>query len=192
MKYKIYLQKIGLVNQSILVKLKRNLEWSFKRFGVEFKIYSNDLSLYKFEYISSRKQYDGTLILNRLMKQAERKNHFRILGVIDQDIFCEFYNYNFGVAKLPEVFDTSSPRVALISIFRLKETFYDREENPALFEKRTLTESIHELGHTFGLDHCDYDCVMQFSDSLMQVDKKTLNFCDKCIRKLDEAFIRVD
>ncbi|MHA1105181.1 MAG: hypothetical protein ACTSPN_05605 [Promethearchaeota archaeon] len=179
MKQKIYLQKIGLVDKSVLVKLKRNLELSFKRFGVEFKICSNDLPLYKFEYVSGKKQFDGTLILKRLMKQAKRKNYFRILGVIDQDIFFEFYNYNFGVAK---------PGGALISIFRLKETYYDREENPALFEKRILTESVHELGHTFGLDHCDNDCVMQFSKSLMLVDKKTPNFCDKCIGKLEEAF----
>jgi len=189
MKHKIYLQKIGLVDKCILVKLKKNLEWTFKRFGVEFKICSNYLSLFKFEYVSGRKQFDATLILKRLRKQAERKNLFRILGVIDQDIFSEIYNYNFGVAKLPDAFNTRLPRVALISIFRLKETYYDREENPALFEKRIFTESIHELGHTFGIDHCDYDCVMQFSDSIMQVDKKTPNYCDKCMRKLEEAFL---
>ncbi|MCJ7650607.1 MAG: archaemetzincin [Candidatus Lokiarchaeota archaeon] len=192
MKHKIYLQKIGLVDKSLLVKLKRNLEWSFKRFGVEFKICSNDLALYKFEYVSGKKQFDGALILKRLMKQAERKNHFRILGVIDQDIFFEFYNYNFGVAKFPEAFNTRLPRTALISIFRLKETNYEREDNPALLEKRTLTESVHELGHTFGLGHCDSYCVMQFSDSLMLVDKKTPNFCDKCMGKLDEVFLNLD
>ena len=183
MKQKIYLQKIGLVDKSILVKLKRNLEWSFKRFGVEFKICSNELALYKFEYVSGKKQFDGALILKRLMKQAKRKKYFRILGVIDQDIFFEFYNFNFGVGK---------PGGALISIFRLKEINYEREDNPALLEKRTLTESVHELGHTFGLDHCDSDCVMQFSDSLMQVDKKTPNFCDKCIGKLEDVFLSFD
>lgn len=192
MKHKIYLQKIGLLDKVVLVKLKRNLEWTFKKFRVEFKICSNDLPLYKFEYVSGKKQFDGRLILKRLMKQAERKKHFRILGVIDHDIYFELYNFNFGVARLPETFNIRLPRVALISIFRLKEILYGREENPALFEKRVLTESIHELGHTFGLDHCEYDCVMQFSDSLMQVDKKTPNFCDKCMKKLEEAFLRLD
>ena len=191
MKQKIYLQKIGSVDKSILVKLKRNLEWSFKRFGVEFKISSKDLPLYKFEYVSGKKQFDGNLILKRLMKQAERKKHFRILGVLDHDIYFELYNFNFGVAKLPKALNMRLPRVALISIFRFKEQLYDREKNPALFEKRTLTEAIHELGHTFGLDHCENDCVMQFSDSLMLVDKKTPNFCDKCMKKLEEVFSRL-
>jgi len=192
MKHKIYLQKIGLVDKSILVKLKKNLEWSFKRFGIEFKICSNDLGLYKFEYVSGKKQFDAPLILKRLSKQAERKNYFRILGIIDQDIFSGFFEYNFGVAKLPKEFKTSIPKVALISIFRLKESNYDREENSALLEKRILTESIHELGHTFGLDHCENDCVMQFSESLMLVDKKTPNFCVKCMGILEEAFLNLD
>lgn len=192
MKHKIYLQKIGLVDKLILVKLKKNLEWSFKGFEVEFKICSNDLALYKFEYVSGKKQFDAPLILKRLLKQAERKKYFRILGIIDQDIFSGFYEYNFGVAKLPNKFKTRIPRAALISIFRLKESNYDREENPALLEKRTLTESIHELGHTFGLIHCENDCVMQFSESLMLVDKKSPNFCDKCKIKLEEAFLSLD
>lgn len=192
MKRKIFLQKIGIIEKSILVKLKRNLEWSFKRFGVEIKICSKELPLYKFEYVSGKRQFDGNLILKRLMKQAECKKHFRILGVIDHDIYFELYNFNFGVAKVPKPLDMGLPRVAMISIFRFKEHLYDREENPALFEKRTLTEAVHELGHTFGLDHCENDCVMQFSDSLMQVDKKTPNFCDKCIRKLEATFSRFD
>ncbi|MHA1669218.1 MAG: archaemetzincin [Promethearchaeota archaeon] len=192
MKQKIYLQKIGIVDKSILVKLKRNLEWYFKRFGVEFKISSKDLPLNKFEYVSGKRQFDGNLILKRLMKQAERKKYFRVLGVIDYDIYFELYNFNFGVAKLPKTLNMKLPRVALISIFRFKELLYDREENPALFEKRTLTEAMHELGHTFGLVHCENDCVMQFSDSLMQVDKKTPNFCDTCMRKLEATFLRLD
>jgi archaemetzincin len=192
MKHKIYLQKIGLLDKSILVKLKKNLEWSFKKFGIDFKICSSDLPLYKFEYVSGKKQFDASLILRRLMKQAERKNFFRILGIIDQDIFSEFYNFNFGVAKLPREFRIKSPMAALISIFKFKENNYKREENPALFEKRILTESVHELGHTFGLNHCENDCVMQFSTSLMEVDKKSPHFCNRCMRKLEEAFLNLD
>ena len=194
MKHKIYLQNIGLVDKPILVKLKKNLEWSFKSFEVEFKICSNVLPLYDFEYVSGKKQFDAPLILKRLMSQAKRKDYFRILGIIDQDIFSGFYEFNFGVARLPKKFKTRLPRVALISIFRLKflGLNYDREEKPALLEKRILTESIHELGHTFGLVHCENDCVMQFSDSLMQVDKKSPNFCDKCKGKLEDVFLNLD
>ena len=184
MKHKIYLQILGLVNKSNVVELKKNLELTFKRFKIKFKICSNDLLLYQYEYDSAKDQFDGVLILQRLMKQAERKKHFRILGIIDRDIYFESYKFNFGVAK--------RPRVALISIYRLKEKLYGREKNPALFEKRILTESVHELGHTFGLDHCEYDCVMQFSDWITPVDKKPPNFCDKCMRKLEDVFLSLD
>ena len=192
MKHKIYLQKLGVVDQFILVKLKKNLEWSFKRFGLEIKICSNDLPLFKFEYVSGKEQFDGELIIKRLTRQAERKKRFRLLGIMDHDIFLEFYKFNFGVAKLPERSNISFPKAALISIFRLKESNYDREENPALLEKRILTESIHELGHTFGLNHCDNDCVMQFSEYLNHVDKKSPKFCDKCLKRLEDNFLKMN
>jgi len=184
MKHKIYLQLIGLVDKSIVVELKKNLELIFKKFKIKFKICSNNLLLYYDDYDSAKDQFNSKKLLKRLLKQAERKKHFRILGIIDRDIYLESYNYNFGVAK--------RPRVALISIYRLKQELYGRKKNPALFEKRMLTESVHELGHTFGLDHCENDCVMQFSDKITPVDKKPSNFCDKCMRKLDELFLNLD
>ena len=184
MKHKIYLQILGLVDKSIVVELKKNLELTFKRFKIKFKICSNDLLLYQYEYDSTKDQFDSKKLLERLLKQAERKKHFRILGIIDRDIYFESYNFNFGVAKRPSV--------ALISIYRLKQELYGRKKNPALFEKRILTESVHELGHTFGLDHCENDCVMQFSDKITPVDKKPSIFCDRCMGKLDEVFLNFD
>ncbi|MBD3342132.1 MAG: archemetzincin, partial [Candidatus Lokiarchaeota archaeon] len=54
----------------------------------------------------------------------------------------------------------------------------------ALFEKRILKEAIHELGHTFNLKHCKSKCVMQFSESLYEADKKPLEYCSTCKKHL--------
>jgi archaemetzincin len=53
---------------------------------------------------------------------------------------------------------------------------------------RTLKEANHELGHTFGLHHCENVCVMKFSNSLADTDKKPAIFCDTCLKNLQLFF----
>jgi predicted Zn-dependent protease len=45
---------------------------------------------------------------------------------------------------------------SVVSSFQLRqEGFYGLPPDSALFRDRLLKESIHELGHTFELSHCD-------------------------------------
>ena len=140
------------------------------------------------EFDKFKKQYDGDKILNRLKTFGESKKFFRVLGVIDQDIFTRLVDYRFGCAKFSE---DPSNGVALISIFRLKESFYKRIENLHLLELRMLKEALHELGHSFGLsldDHCQNQCVMNFSENVGNIEQKPSFFCLSCINKLDAYF----
>jgi len=69
---------------------------------------------------------------------------------------------------------------AVVSLYQL--------ENNALKEdirERTIKECIHELGHTFGLRHCNEEkCVMRQSLNMYEVDKKSSHFCESCKRQL--------
>jgi archaemetzincin len=57
-----------------------------------------------------------------------------------------------------------------------------------LFLLRCEKEAVHELGHSFGLAHCEtYECVMHFSNSLEQVDLKPHMFCVGCQTLLQVA-----
>jgi archaemetzincin len=68
-----------------------------------------------------------------------------------------------------------------VSTYRLDESIYGFPPNPRLTQERLLKESLHELGHTFGLIHCpDYLCVMHSSTSVEEIDVKTARFCLKC------------
>jgi predicted Zn-dependent protease len=74
---------------------------------------------------------------------------------------------------------------ALIALLRLREIFWGRREDNALFLARAVKEAVHELGHTYGLLHCrDRRCVMAFSNSLADTDYKGQEFCPTCRKKI--------
>ncbi len=41
-------------------------------------------------------------------------------------------------------------------------------------------EAIHETGHVLGLQHCNNECVMQFSNSLYEAKAKPATLCERC------------
>jgi archaemetzincin len=50
-----------------------------------------------------------------------------------------------------------------------------------VFDQRVRKEIVHEVGHTFGLEHCDDDiCVMNFSPTVREVDVKEQTVCGSC------------
>ncbi|MHA2036177.1 MAG: archaemetzincin family Zn-dependent metalloprotease [Promethearchaeota archaeon] len=180
----LHLQKIGNLDESILNNLKSSLEQEFAEFNIEIQINTNQVYLTDREYNKSKQQFNASKILKKLEKEFPSKDYFRILGILDKDIYTKNFNFIFGIASM-------NTGKALISFTRLRESFY--KENKLLYRKfesnkntevRILKEAIHELGHTFELKHCSNLCVMQFSDSLKEADKKPIKFCNSCLQLL--------
>ncbi|ETO04771.1 hypothetical protein RFI_32624 [Reticulomyxa filosa] len=47
---------------------------------------------------------------------------------------------------------------------------------------------MHEIGHTFGIEHCVYfQCVMKGTNHLEELDKQPLMACPICLKKLHFA-----
>ncbi len=104
----------------------------------------------------------------------------KILGIISVDLFIPVLTYVFGEAQL-------GGKISIVSTFRLNEIAYGLPENRKLTEERLLKEAVHELGHNFGLLHCeDYLCVMHPSTSVEEVDIKTASFCSKCWKEISK------
>lgn len=133
-------------------------------------------------YSEKRGQYDSNFILSQIHFYAAMQSRFgRVLGVVDVDIFVSELNYVFGEAYTPG-------RAALISLFRLKPEFYGEPADEKLFLERAVKEAIHEIGHTYGLNHCpNPTCVMYFSNSITDTDKKQSLFCNRCIIQAEAA-----
>ncbi len=179
MRRRILLLKIGQVDKIILVKLKKNLEWIFKDFQIKVRILLKELDLKDSYYHPKKRKYNADRIIEGMKEYLLDHDFFRVLGIVNEDIYSGTYNFIFGRA------DGIISKIALISVIRLNEIFYNRTKDNSLFEKRILREAIHELGHTFGLSHCQNHCIMQFSNSLMEADNKPIRFCKDCFKKLE-------
>jgi archaemetzincin len=128
-----------------------------------------------YAFNKKRNQYLSTAILKAIMEGKGYMAHEKILAVVDQDLYVPELNFVFGEA---------SQKAAIISLTRLRQEFYHLPQEQNLFYKRALTEAVHELGHTYGLGHCKNPrCVMFFSNSLIDTDRKGSEFCPECKNK---------
>lgn len=121
-----------------------------------------------YDYI--RHQYLAPSVLKFLMDKFKGK----VLGIVDEDLYTEDLNFIFGQAQL-------NGNVAIISIHRLNPSFYRKPEDTQLLTERSVKEAVHEIGHMLGLRHCPNEkCVMGFSNTIADVDRKTKEFCERC------------
>lgn len=136
-----------------------------------------------FAFDPVRNQYHSTAILQRLAALAEEDT--RLLGVTPLDLYVPVLTFVFGEAQL-------EGRCALVSLHRLRQQFYGLPPENDLLHQRLTKEAVHELGHTFGLRHCDdWRCVMASAHAVERLDVKTGEFCPACRLRLNpKAIVR--
>jgi len=121
-----------------------------------------------------RNQYFSTAILEAMQPLVEPGA--RLLAVTAVDLYVPVLTFVFGEAQL-------TGACAVVSLHRLREEFYGLPPREDLLRERLVKESVHELGHTFGLRHCDdWRCVMTSSHAVERLDVKGAEFCFLCGR----------
>jgi archaemetzincin len=134
-------------------------------------------------YNPDRQQYLSSQILSEIRKAISPAKEEKVLAVTDVDLYVPHLNFVFGEAEF-------EGHYAIISLTRLRQSYYGLPEDKILFLERMVKEAIHELGHTYGLRHCPHpECVMHFSNSLQDTDKKETSFCRHCQKLLEKKTI---
>ncbi|XP_073167790.1 archaemetzincin-2 isoform X2 [Lepidochelys kempii] len=158
------------------------------------------------EYTCNLQIHAGDL-LKYLKKKKPKEDAFCIVGITMIDLYPrESWNFVFGQASLTEGmgifsfarydsdFYSASYKGRLQSVKKLPSADYsifDGYYTPAINSMlllRSCKTLTHEIGHIFGLHHCQWlQCVMQGSNHLEESDRRPLDLCPICLRKLQSA-----
>jgi len=165
MKY-IYFKRIGGVKRRFLDEILKSLDFLPFRF-----IEDENYPVFAFE--PKRNQYYAKTIIEQMVKDLPADCE-KLIGITDIDLCTPVLTFVYGEAQL-------GGKVAIVSMKRLKQSFYSLPEDNILLGKRLVKVIIHELGHCYGLVHCNNEhCVMHLSNNIISIDNKKDNFCIKC------------
>lgn len=124
-------------------------------------------------YHPERQQFHSSELLQRVQEYV-RPQDWRLLAIADVDLYIPILKYVFGEAQM------GGP-CALVSAYRLRQEFYGLDRDDALLSQRLLKESVHELGHTLDLSHCqDYRCAMASAHAVEWIDLRESTLCGAC------------
>lgn len=141
-----------------------------------------------FDGKNSWRQYQTGFILNNILKPKLPEDAVCYFGVTMEDLYPdESWNYVFGQASLSE-------RVAVFSLCRYFADFWKGQgitsdsyigASEKLSTYRSMGVITHEIGHVFGLHHCQYyRCNMCYANSLDELDRYPVHLCPVCLKKL--------
>jgi len=169
----IYLVPAGDIDKKALEEIKSRLPECFP-FDIKVEI-AAPYELPQPSYDPSRGQYNAETILADFAGRTTIDPRVeRFLLVADVDLYVPELNFVFGVAS-------TKKGAGIISLKRLRNEFYGQKKDERLFLARAVKEAVHELGHSWKLDHCgNKKCVMFFSNSLPETDAKGNKFCVNC------------
>ena len=132
-------------------------------------------------YNPARRQYDANGIM-KIVSNSYLPGSFKIMGIFRVDLYIPILTYIFGQAELK-----GSTGVA--SLYRLRNELYGLEPDSGQLTERFSKVTIHELGHMFGLIHCNSPvCIMRSSTYVEDLDQKEIRFCHSCQAELNRHY----
>lgn len=178
---KIVIQPIGKVKKSYIDSITHSIE-SF--YGFQTTVNSS-IPYPKHAYYAPRKRYRADSLIRHL-KAICPTGYDKIIGITTKDISTTKGKYiDWGIMGLGYL----SGKSCVVSSYRLKKYSNTKKE----FYNHLVLTSLHEIGHTLGLNHCKNSnkCFMidaEGGKKLIKNGRKHL--CDKCLNHLNINHLR--
>jgi archaemetzincin len=134
-------------------------------------------------FYTARGRYRAEKLLERL--SALQESAFRVLGVTAADISTTKGNvFDWGILGLASI----DGRACVLSSFRCRRRARDSRH----VADRLGKTAVHELGHTFGLEHCPTrGCLMHDGEGTVLTTDGERDLCSGCRSKLaTRGFLR--
>ena len=132
-----------------------------------------------------RFQYDAGIIL-KAFESIQFKDHDKVIGVLNLDLFVPIFTYVFGEAK-------QGGKFALVSLYRLGKNPDGSPSPSSLIFERAAKIALHELGHLFNLLHCqEKKCLMNFSGGVGDLDNTPIYLCRYCSTFFKDCLVRLN
>ena len=171
---KIILVILSQIDFRYIELLSQSLEKTFCR-RIEVK---DGFTSLNYAYDKARKQYRSPLLLSHL-RRLKKEPGDKIMAITDVDLYSPGYDFVYGEADI-------HAGVATLSINRLLTEDGDTSPDLSLAAERIIREATHEIGHLFGLGHCqNKTCVMRTCTCLSKVDEARGRLCSGCHKKLE-------
>ncbi len=154
-------------------------------------LYDVDLHVAKVEplpaaaFYPARGRYRAEKLLEHLT--ALHESAFRVLGVTATDISTTKGNvFDWGILGLASI----DGRACVLSSFRCRRSARDSRHAA----ERLGKTAVHELGHTFGLEHCPTrGCLMHDGEGTVLTTDAERDLCSACRGKLAaRGFLRAN
>ena len=165
----VYVRTIGAVQSNVCDRLVSFLGDLLQR---DVKLI-HDAKYPRLAFEPKRNQYYARTIIETVL-QVIPDDCEKMICVTDLDLCTPILTFVYGEAQL-------NGKIAIVSTKRLNQEFYNLPRNDNLLLQRLIKESLHELGHCYGLVHCNSEfCFMHFSSNIINIDNKQCHYCVKC------------
>lgn len=179
---KIIFINLDSVDKNLISNVQKEFE---KKFNVETELRDYKIDI-QTAYNAERKQYDALKIIEQIDIKPSKEE--RVFAFTTQNIYSGELSFVFSTTN-------TSKNIGIISTYYLRlklgkvlgngkaqvEGYVDDE----LLLNRTMKTLLRNFGRTLGFaTSSDKNCVMAFSDTLFDLDKKSMDFCGKQIEYL--------
>lgn len=170
----VAIRPLGHVDPSVVARVERDVA---RAYGVRVVVLDRG-ALPREAFYAPRSRYRAERVLGALERETDAR-YAKVVGLTSHDISTSTETHaDWGIFGLGEI----AGRPAVVSTHRLRGQGVPRER----FLDRVAKVVNHELGHTFGLEHCpEPGCLMEDAGgTIASVDSESGELCDACRARL--------